>query len=141
MPDPGAERVPIEEPRSLAIDGGSFVFAALIIMRAPGLGTENGQDGATGDCSRDSFRASLRYVAAHPTLRALVFGEGGWHCDRAVGTGQGTDRRDSICSDRGFTAHQAQKPSSPTTFGLQISFETSCQTFSNNRLAAEAFIP
>lgn len=60
---------------ALAADGASFVFAAVLIVCTPGLRAASGFDSA-GEERRRDVRASLRYVARHPTLRVLVFGEG-----------------------------------------------------------------
>jgi Transmembrane secretion effector len=62
---------------ALAADGVSFLIAAVLIVCTPGL-----RVGASGSGSVGSPRggrrvaASLRYVACHPMLRVLVFGEG-----------------------------------------------------------------
>jgi predicted MFS family arabinose efflux permease len=59
---------------ALAADGVSFLIAAALIVRAPGLRVRREPDSARPPGRR--VRASLGYVARHPVLRLLVFGEG-----------------------------------------------------------------
>jgi MFS family permease len=61
---------------ALAADGVSFVFAAVLIVCTPGLRVGSCETGSVGEEPRRQVRASLRYVARHPVLRMLVFGEG-----------------------------------------------------------------
>lgn len=68
---------------ALVIDAGSFLLAAILIMRAPGLRTrsdaagEGGEGAALGaGIGRGRLREGLRYIARHSALRALIFGEG-----------------------------------------------------------------
>jgi hypothetical protein len=60
---------------ALCVDGVSFLLAAVLIVCTPGLHVSRGLDSA-GERRRGQVRASLRYVARHPVLRLLVFGEG-----------------------------------------------------------------
>jgi predicted MFS family arabinose efflux permease len=60
---------------ALAADGVSFLIAAVLIVCTPGLRVRRGRDSA-GAPRRRHVRASLGYVARHPVLRLLVFGEG-----------------------------------------------------------------
>ncbi|HKO27335.1 MAG TPA: MFS transporter [Solirubrobacteraceae bacterium] len=65
---------------ALAGDGVSFLLAAVLIVRTPGLRVASGDSGdsrsAGGPRGGRRAAASLRYVAGHPVLRLLVFGEG-----------------------------------------------------------------
>jgi MFS family permease len=63
---------------ALAADGASFLLAALLIARVPGLRARGASSDSTAPGRRDRLRlrATFRYVAGHRTLRALVFGEG-----------------------------------------------------------------
>jgi hypothetical protein len=62
---------------ALALDGFSFLAAALLIVSTPGLRVACGGSSAGGPRGgRGRVVASLRYVAAQPVLRLLVFGEG-----------------------------------------------------------------
>jgi MFS family permease len=61
---------------ALAADGVSFLIAAVLIVCTPGLRRVGASSGPVGDPRRRHIRASLRYVARHPVLRVLVFGEG-----------------------------------------------------------------
>lgn len=60
---------------ALVIDGASFVVAALLIARAPGLRTVP-SPGPEEDARRGRVRAGLRYISGQPALRALLLGEG-----------------------------------------------------------------
>jgi predicted MFS family arabinose efflux permease len=60
---------------ALAADGGSFLIAAALIVCTPGLRVRRGSP-SVGEARRRQVWASLRYVARHPMLRVLVFGEG-----------------------------------------------------------------
>jgi hypothetical protein len=59
----------------LLIDAGSFLIAGLLIARASGLRASPGHGQELGS-SRGRLREGLRYIAGHPTLRALILGEG-----------------------------------------------------------------
>jgi hypothetical protein len=65
---------------ALAADGFSFLLAAALIVCTPGLRVASGDSGdsrsAGGPRRGRRVAESLRYVAAHPVLRVLVFGEG-----------------------------------------------------------------
>src|SRR5205807_4067839 len=61
---------------ALAADGASFIVAALLITCAPGLRARAARADASLPNPRRQLRATFGYVAGHPTLRALVFGEG-----------------------------------------------------------------
>jgi hypothetical protein len=65
---------------ALAVDGASFLLAALLIARVPGLRARAaGSDSVSPSRGRGlglGLRATFGYVAGRPTLRALVFGEG-----------------------------------------------------------------
>jgi hypothetical protein len=65
---------------ALAIDAGSFLVAAWLILRAPGLqgaGAEGAGPGtATAAPARGRLREGLRYIAGRPALRDLILGEG-----------------------------------------------------------------
>jgi MFS family permease len=60
---------------ALAADGISFLLAAVLIGCTPGLRARNETDATQGP-RRRHVRAGLRYVAGHPALRILIFGEG-----------------------------------------------------------------
>ena len=60
---------------ALAVDGLSFLVAAILLACTPGLRAGNGSDPSSGTHS-GQVRASLGYVASNATLRVLVFGEG-----------------------------------------------------------------
>ncbi|MGN6871829.1 MAG: MFS transporter [Solirubrobacteraceae bacterium] len=60
---------------ALAADGVSFLIAAVLIVCTPGLRVRRGSD-SIGAAPGRHVRASLGYVARHPVLRLLVFGEG-----------------------------------------------------------------
>ncbi len=60
---------------ALAADGVSFLIAALLILCTPGLRMRGDSDPLRGS-HRRHVRASLGYVARHPSLRVLIFGEG-----------------------------------------------------------------
>jgi predicted MFS family arabinose efflux permease len=60
---------------ALAADGVSFLVAALLIICTPGLRVRRESDSARAP-RRRHVRASLGYVARHPGLRVLIFGEG-----------------------------------------------------------------
>jgi len=60
---------------ALAADGVSFLIAAVLLVSTPGLRVPRGL-GPAGEARRHQVRASLGYVARHPVLRVLVFGEG-----------------------------------------------------------------
>jgi hypothetical protein len=69
---------------ALLLDGGSFLLAATLIARAPGLGATP-LLGATppapaarsaGLAARGRLREGLCYIGGHPMLRALIVGEG-----------------------------------------------------------------
>jgi MFS family permease len=57
---------------ALVIDGISFLLAAALIARAPGLRTAHDPTPA----SRGRLREGLRYIARNPSLRALIAGQG-----------------------------------------------------------------
>jgi hypothetical protein len=57
---------------ALAIDGGSFLVAAVLIARASKLRATS--DAPSSGKSR--LREGLRYIAGNPALRTLIFGEG-----------------------------------------------------------------
>jgi MFS family permease len=57
---------------ALVIDGGSFLVAAALLVRASGL-RATAQVPSGGD---DRLREGLRYIARKPALRALILGEG-----------------------------------------------------------------
>lgn len=61
---------------ALAADGCSFLIAALLIVCTPALRVRREQDSVLGEERGRHVRAGLGYVARHPTLRVLVFGEG-----------------------------------------------------------------
>jgi predicted MFS family arabinose efflux permease len=61
---------------ALAVDGASFLLAALLIARVPGLHARAAGSEAAGPRRGRQLRATFGYVAGHRTLRALVFGEG-----------------------------------------------------------------
>ena len=60
---------------ALAVDGVSFLIAAILLACTPGLRARNGSDPSSGTPSRQ-VRAGFGYVAGNATLRALIFGEG-----------------------------------------------------------------
>jgi hypothetical protein len=60
---------------ALIVDAGSFVLAAGLIWSASGLRSRGGLEPAAGG-GRGRLREGLRYIAAHPGLRALIAGEG-----------------------------------------------------------------
>jgi MFS family permease len=60
---------------ALAVDGASFLVAALLIALTPGLRARSDANPA-GTTRRRQLRATFRYIAGHPTLRMLIFGEG-----------------------------------------------------------------
>lgn len=60
---------------ALAADGFSFLIAAVLILRTPGLRARK-QSQSSRSTRRRDVRAGLGYVARHPALRVLVFGEG-----------------------------------------------------------------
>jgi predicted MFS family arabinose efflux permease len=59
---------------ALAVDGFSFLIAAVLILGTPGLRVQSAS-GSIRSASRHDVRASFGYVAGHSALRALVFGE------------------------------------------------------------------
>ncbi len=61
---------------ALAADGVSFLLAAALIACTPGLRVVGSPSGSVGDSRRRHVRVGLAYVARHPMLRVLVFGEG-----------------------------------------------------------------
>jgi predicted MFS family arabinose efflux permease len=61
---------------ALALDGASFLLAALLIACTAGLRAGAAGPESAGPTPRRQLRATFGYVAGHPTLRALVFGEG-----------------------------------------------------------------
>ena len=60
---------------ALAVDGGSFLVAAGLVLGVPGLRVTP-DEGAGHAGSRGRLREGLRYIADHPVLRALIAGEG-----------------------------------------------------------------
>jgi hypothetical protein len=60
---------------ALLVDGGSFLLAATLIARAPGLGATPAARSA-GLAGRGRLREGLCYIGGHPMLRALIVGEG-----------------------------------------------------------------
>src|ERR1700729_2891098 len=60
---------------ALAVDGVSFLVAAILIACTPGLRARTGSGAARTDSHRQ-VRASLRYIAGDATLRVLIFGGG-----------------------------------------------------------------
>lgn len=60
---------------ALAVDGVSFLVAAILIAATPGLRARRDADDVGTPRSRN-LRAGARYIAGHATLRALIFGEG-----------------------------------------------------------------
>jgi predicted MFS family arabinose efflux permease len=60
---------------ALAVDGVSFLVAAILIACTPGLRVRTDSGGARTK-SHSQVRASLRYIAGDATLRVLIFGEG-----------------------------------------------------------------
>jgi MFS family permease len=60
---------------ALVIDGGSFLLAAALIARAPTLRANLGP-ATPRSATRGRLREGLRYISGHPTLRALIVGEG-----------------------------------------------------------------
>jgi predicted MFS family arabinose efflux permease len=60
---------------ALAADGVSFLIAAILIIGTRGLRARNASDTIQSTRGRH-VRASLGYLAGHPALRVLVFGEG-----------------------------------------------------------------
>jgi MFS transporter len=61
---------------ALAADGVSFLIAATLIACTPGLHARACESGSVGSPRGAHVRPSLGYVARHPVLRVLVFGEG-----------------------------------------------------------------
>ena len=63
---------------ALLVDGGSFLLAATLIARAPGLRATPPAPPArsAGLAARGRLREGLRYIGGHPMLRALIVGEG-----------------------------------------------------------------
>ena len=59
---------------ALAVDGVSFLVAAILIACTPGLRART--DSGAAPKSHRQVRESLRYIAGDATLRALIFGEG-----------------------------------------------------------------
>ncbi|MGH2883777.1 MAG: MFS transporter [Solirubrobacteraceae bacterium] len=60
---------------ALAVDGMSFLVAAVLITGTPGLRARHDEEAVRAPRSRQ-LRASVRYIAGHATLRVLIFGEG-----------------------------------------------------------------
>ena len=60
---------------ALAVDGMSFLVAAVLIACTPGLRARRDEGAARTPRSRQ-LQASVRYIAGHATLRVLIFGEG-----------------------------------------------------------------
>jgi len=60
---------------ALLIDGGSFLIAAALILRAPGLRARTA-DLTSERGTRGRLREGLQYIAQRPQLRALILGEG-----------------------------------------------------------------
>jgi len=60
---------------ALAADGVSFLVAAILIARTPGLRVRRESE-PTGTPRSRQVAASVRYIAGHATLRLLIFGEG-----------------------------------------------------------------
>lgn len=60
---------------ALLIDAASFVLASALIVRAPAL-RERAETEPVGAARGRRLRASISYIAAHPALRTLIFGEG-----------------------------------------------------------------
>jgi MFS family permease len=60
---------------ALAADGVSFLVAAILIARTPGLRVRRESEPIGASRSRQ-VAASVRYIAGHATLRLLIFGEG-----------------------------------------------------------------
>ena len=60
---------------ALAVDGVSFLVAAILIACTPGLRVRN-DSGSDRTNNRRQVRESLRYIAGDGTLRVLIFGEG-----------------------------------------------------------------
>jgi Transmembrane secretion effector len=67
---------------ALAVDGGSFLLAGVLIARTPGLRARPAVDtdaaaAAAGELhARDRLREGLRYIARSPAIRTLILGEG-----------------------------------------------------------------
>ncbi|MFL5831957.1 MAG: MFS transporter [Solirubrobacteraceae bacterium] len=61
---------------ALAIDAGSFLVAAWLILREPGLRAEAPREAAATPRARGRLREGLRYIAGRPALRDLILGEG-----------------------------------------------------------------
>jgi Major Facilitator Superfamily len=61
---------------ALAINAGSFLLAAALIQREPGLRAAAAREPATPPPARGRLREGLRYIAGRPTLRDLILGEG-----------------------------------------------------------------
>ena len=59
---------------ALAIDGFSFLLAAGLVLRAPGLRVAPAEHAAGP--ARGRLREGLRYISRRPELRTLIFGEG-----------------------------------------------------------------
>jgi hypothetical protein len=59
---------------ALAIDAATFLLAALLLARTPGLRAAGA--GASSGSARGRLRESLHYIAGEATLRILIFGEG-----------------------------------------------------------------
>jgi hypothetical protein len=59
---------------ALAIDAATFLLAALLLARTPGL--RAAAAGAFSGSARGRLRESLHYIAGEATLRILIFGEG-----------------------------------------------------------------
>ena len=60
-------------PIALAIDGASFLIAAVVTLRASGLRAV-APEPARNPSGR--LREGLRYIASHPAIRSLIVGEG-----------------------------------------------------------------
>jgi MFS family permease len=60
---------------ALAADGVSFLIAAVLLGCTPGLRASN-EVASIASSRRGHVRAGLGYVARHPVLRVLIFGEG-----------------------------------------------------------------
>jgi hypothetical protein len=65
----------LDPSAALVIDGLSFLIAAALILRAPGL-RASPPAGPDGGGSSGRLREGLGYIAHHPRLRALILGEG-----------------------------------------------------------------
>jgi predicted MFS family arabinose efflux permease len=64
---------------ALAIDAGSFLVAAVVLVGAPGLRAPGGgadPDAKSAPPAGGRLREGLRYIADRPPLRALILGEG-----------------------------------------------------------------